>query len=242
MSWMKALIQSYVHWLGMDKDIENMVKSCKSCASVAKAVPIKFNPWPKTDKLWSRLHIDYAGPITGTYFFVIVDSFTKWPEVFKCKTPTTKTTIKGVKGTFCKIRIARNHCIWQWHTIYIKRIRRFLEIALDKSPKNRHLTIQDQIDWWKDLSMYLFKRAIKKANGIKPENEELQEFLSFYRITLNLNINANMSPAELMFAIKIRSVFDKLIPAKKGNKKKINASNKTYSPQEKILFPKLSFR
>ena len=94
MSRMKALTQSYVYWLGMDKDIENMGKSCKSCASVAKAPPIKFNPWPKTDKLWSRLHIDYIGPIKGTYFLVIVDSFTKWPEVFKCKTPTTKTTIK----------------------------------------------------------------------------------------------------------------------------------------------------
>ena len=65
MSRMKALMRSYVYWPGMDKDIENMVKSCKSCAS---APPIKFNPWPKTDKPWSRLHIDYAGPIKRTCF------------------------------------------------------------------------------------------------------------------------------------------------------------------------------
>ena len=56
----KALMQSYVYWTGMDKDIENMVKSCKSCASVAKAPPIKSKPWPKT---WPSLLIDYAGPI-----------------------------------------------------------------------------------------------------------------------------------------------------------------------------------
>ena len=43
MSRMKALMRSYVYWPGMDKDIENMVKSCKSCASVAKAPPIKFS-------------------------------------------------------------------------------------------------------------------------------------------------------------------------------------------------------
>ena len=78
----------------MDKDIENMAKSCKSCVSVAKAPPIKFNQWPKTDKTWSRIHIDSTGSIKGTYFLVIVDSFTKWTEVFKCKMPTTKTTIK----------------------------------------------------------------------------------------------------------------------------------------------------
>ena len=42
---MKALMWSYVYWLDIDKDIENMVKSCKNCASVGKAPPIKFNQW-----------------------------------------------------------------------------------------------------------------------------------------------------------------------------------------------------
>ena len=63
MSRMKALMRSYVYWPGINRDIENMVKSCRSCASVAKAPPIKFNSWPETDKLWSRLLFDYAGPI-----------------------------------------------------------------------------------------------------------------------------------------------------------------------------------
>ena len=40
-SRMKSLMQSYVYWPGMDKGIENMVKSCKRCASVAKEPPIK---------------------------------------------------------------------------------------------------------------------------------------------------------------------------------------------------------
>ena len=66
----------------------------------------------------------------------------------------------------------------------------------------------------------VFKRAIKKANSIEEENEELQKFLSIYRLTPNPNTNPNMSPVELMFARKIWSVFHKLIPSKKGNKKK----------------------
>ena len=44
---MKALMKSYVYWYGMDKDIENLVKTCKNCALAAKAPPVKFNPWPK---------------------------------------------------------------------------------------------------------------------------------------------------------------------------------------------------
>ena len=61
----------------------------------------------------------------------------------------------------------------------------------------------------------VFKRAIKKPYEIEAENEELKIFQSIYRITPNQNTNTSMSPAELMFARKIRSVFDKLISSKK---------------------------
>ena len=83
--------------------------------------------------------------------------------------------------------------------------------------------------------MYL-KEQLKRQMGLKQKNEEFQEFLSIYRIAPNPNTNTNMSAAELMFARKIRSVFDRLVPLKKGiKKKKINTSNKTYSPGEKII-------
>ena len=75
--------------------------------------------------------------------------------------------------------------------------------------------------------IYVVTRANKKANWIETEYEELQKYLSINRITPNPNTNTNMSPAELMFARKIRSIFDKLILSKKGNKKKMNSSNKT---------------
>ena len=52
---------------------------------MAKVPPVKFNPWPKTDKPWLRLHIDYAGPIKRTYYFIVVDSFIKWLEVLNVK-------------------------------------------------------------------------------------------------------------------------------------------------------------
>ena len=74
---------------------------------------------------------------------------------------------------------------------------------------------------WVERFIDVFKRAIKKANEIEAENEELQEFQSIYRITPNPNTNANMFPAELMFARKIRSIFDKLIPLKKEIRKKL---------------------
>ena len=62
---MKALMRSYIYWYGIDKEIENLVKTCKNCALTAKAPPVKFNLWPKTDKPWSKLHINYCWPNKG---------------------------------------------------------------------------------------------------------------------------------------------------------------------------------
>ena len=61
----------------MDKDVENLVKSCKGCAMASKALPIKFNPWPKTERLSSRLHRNFAGPLDGYYYLIEMDSFSK---------------------------------------------------------------------------------------------------------------------------------------------------------------------
>ena len=138
MSRMKALTRSYIYWLDMDKNIENMVKSCKSCASVAKAPPIGFKPW-------SHLYIDYASPIKGTYCFVIVDSFTKWPEIFKCKTPTTKTTIKVLQLP-CHIlfilSMAFHSYVWINFIHFSKN--KYLGYMLKKKKKKKKKTSQEQ--------------------------------------------------------------------------------------------------
>ena len=74
----------------------------RCCTVVAKALPVKINPLLKTDRLWSRLHIDSLGPMNGIYL-VVVDSFTKWPEVVKCRKPTCKSAIKFLQGLVFQI-------------------------------------------------------------------------------------------------------------------------------------------
>ena len=102
---MKSLMRSYVYWRNMDKDIEEKVKAGRGCALAAKAPPVQFSPWPKADYPWSRIHVDYAGPLDGQYYPIVVDSFSKWPEVFRCKRPTTDFTIKTLHELFARFRV-----------------------------------------------------------------------------------------------------------------------------------------
>lgn len=118
---MKSLMRNYVYWPAMDKDIMEMIKTCRGCALAAKAPPTTFKPWPKTEQPWSRIHIDFAGPIDDYYYLIVVDSYTKWPVVLRCKRPTTAVTISFLHE-LCEIWSSGLRCQRQWHTFYFSRI------------------------------------------------------------------------------------------------------------------------
>ncbi|XGW17344.1 hypothetical protein V3C99_002166, partial [Haemonchus contortus] len=103
MSRMKSLARCYVYWTNITKDIENFVRKCTSCQEVAKA-PVKtdFFTWLKEEKPWSRIHVDFAGPIHGKMFLIVVDAYSKWPEAIKMSTATGKATIRQLSRLFAQ--------------------------------------------------------------------------------------------------------------------------------------------
>ena len=76
-SRIKSLMRSYTYWPKMDQDIEDLVRHFKGCELAAKSPPVRTQPWIKTDIPWSRIQMDYAGPLNGYYYLVIVDSYSK---------------------------------------------------------------------------------------------------------------------------------------------------------------------
>ena len=90
----------------MDKDIEHVTKTCTSCQQNKNApTPASLHPWTWPEKPWQHIHIDFAGPFMGTSFLVIVDSHSKWPEVFEMSTTTTTKTITKLRDLFARFGI-----------------------------------------------------------------------------------------------------------------------------------------
>ena len=87
----------------------------------------------------------------------------------------------------------------------------------------------------------VFKRAIKKASRIETMNEELQNFLSIYRITSNVNANSRIAPAKLVLARKVCSAFDKLRPTEKKINGTKNTNGKHYNSSKEIYFKNYKF-
>ena len=229
---MKSLMRSYVYWRNTDKDIEEKVKACRECALATKAPPIQFSPWLKADYSWSRIHVDYAGPLDGQYNLIVVDSFSKWPEVFRYKRPTTDFSIKTLYDLFARFGVV-DCLVSDYSTQFTSRdIKEFMEdFKVDHIPT---LTYHPRSNGQAERFVDTMKRALKKAKDT-PSGKALLQFLQVYRITPNENTPPQMSPVEVMFARKIRSVFDKLWP-KQVKPTKTTIPKKKYMPGEKIFF------
>ena len=102
--WMKTFSRGYVWWPGIDEQIENTVKECTECQMTGKMPPpVPLHPWAHPEMLWSRIHIDYAGPFEGKMFLLIADAHSKWLEVHPTNSPTLTATIELLWKTFACI-------------------------------------------------------------------------------------------------------------------------------------------
>ncbi|XP_054723702.1 uncharacterized protein K02A2.6-like, partial [Uloborus diversus] len=99
---MKNLARRYCYWKKIDRDIEHLVRECRSCAEV-KDNPGKISNhhWEEPSSNFERIHIDYAGPFLGYNFLIAMDAKSKWPEIkIQKSTPSSDSTIRLLKDIF----------------------------------------------------------------------------------------------------------------------------------------------
>ena len=100
---MKALACAHVWWPNIDRDIEGASQRCTGCQLMKqdpKLTPV--HPWEYPEGPWRRLHIDFAGSGEGKTFLVVVDAFTKWPEVAIMTSTTTEATVDELRYIFAR--------------------------------------------------------------------------------------------------------------------------------------------
>ena len=65
-----------------------------------KLTPI--HPWEYPEGPWRRVHIDFVVPVEGKMFLVVVDAYSKWPEVMEMPNTTTQTTLDQLRSVFAR--------------------------------------------------------------------------------------------------------------------------------------------
>lgn len=103
MSKMKSLARQYFWWPNLDSDIEKYVKKCNACMinskTPNKSALIKFN---EGKHVFDRIHIDFLGPFRGKTYLIIIDSYSKWPEIYEMQKLDSATTIEKLRDCFAR--------------------------------------------------------------------------------------------------------------------------------------------
>uniref|UniRef100_A0A7I4YVX2 RNA-directed DNA polymerase n=1 Tax=Haemonchus contortus TaxID=6289 RepID=A0A7I4YVX2_HAECO len=209
---MKMLARSYVYWPSIEADIEKLVRNCTTCAQQAKnPVKAELQSWPKPLTPWARVHADFAGPLDGNFYLVIVDAFSKWPEIIQMSTITTSATIKVLSKVFAqfgnpKTLITDNGTQFTSAT--------FVDFCRRRGIKHvRSPPFHPQSNGQAERFVDTFKRGLAKLKGEEPTTEALQAFLMAYRSTPCPSGPNHLSPAENFLGRRIRTELDLMMPS-----------------------------
>ncbi|KAA3674330.1 uncharacterized protein DEA37_0011406 [Paragonimus westermani] len=153
--------------------------------------------------------MDFAGPFNGQTYLVIVDAYTKWPEVHNLRQPNTDSTIQKLSELFSCFGLPETVVTdngSQFTSSIFESYCQRLGIQHMRSPVY-HPQSNGQAERFVDT----LKRALLKARGEGPPSH-VQTFLTNYRTTPNPNVPDGKSPAECMFNRKLRTAFDIMTP------------------------------
>ena len=205
---MKMLARQYVWWPGIDKEIENSVKSCIPCQESRKAPPqAPLHPWEWPEKPWVRIHVDYAGPFMGHMFLVIVDAHSKWMEVYPTTSSSSQVTIEKLRMCFASLGLPEQLVSDNGPSFVSEEFQQFMKNNgiqhIRTSP--HHPSSNGQAE----RAVQTFKSSMKKFTE-GTVLTKVTRFLLHYRTTPHSV--TGQSPAELMFNRKLRTRLDLLKP------------------------------
>lgn len=178
----------------------------RKCLHQLQSAPVA---WPISTVPWERVHVDYAGPIDGTNYPVLIDSCSKWPEVEQTTTITSLATIRILRGLFARLGMP-NALISDSGTPFVSA--EFEEFCTRNGIEHiRTPPYHPQSNGRAARFVDTLKRGLKKiSEGRRYTQEALDLLLLTYRSTRNSQIENGKSPAEIMFVRRIRTCLELL--------------------------------
>ncbi|XP_053316421.1 uncharacterized protein K02A2.6-like [Spea bombifrons] len=210
---MKQKARGYVWWPCIDADITAYVNACIGCAQTARDPPRGcIQPWTWPTVPWFRLHLDFAGPIKGQTFLVIIDAHSKWPEVFPINQPTTKATIVILLHLFATFGYPREIVTDNGAQFTSHEFKSFVTVhnIKHKLTAPYHPATNGQAERFVQTFKNYFKATVASTNQRSLSPQKLDSFLFAYRTTPHATTGT--TPAELLLGRRPWTAFDMLHP------------------------------
>ncbi|BES98873.1 Hypothetical Protein NTJ_11689 [Nesidiocoris tenuis] len=212
-SKMKSLARSYFWWPSLDLDIEREANECQTCCQY-RNVPSKsiIHPWPVPSRVWTRVHVDYLGPIKNIgYGFVIMDATSRWIENFFVPSATAENAIEKLEETFARFGLPRAVTTDGARCFTGEEFTSFLDrlgiIHLYGAP------FHPQTNGAAESAVKIIKRCIQKnaSNSSRTLKRVVQQYLLHHRNTVHAATGE--TPASMMLKQRPKILFDSMIPS-----------------------------
>ena len=186
-----------VYWPSMYKAIEQEVQSCPVCVAYSKQNQKEpMLPHPIPIRPWEKLGADYFSP-AGKDYLLVVDYYSKYPEVVQAENKTAEHTIAVLKSLFARHGIPNI-------------------IVADNMPFNSRAFKQFATQW--DFEVTISSPRYSQSNGLVERN--VQTIKSLFKKACDEGSDEEMallefcntpvtgveeSPAQLLMSRRLRS-------------------------------------
>jgi hypothetical protein len=207
----KALLRESVWFPGMDKAVKETVDSCLACQAnlhINPPEPIQSPPMP--DRPWEKVKVDFYGPLpSGHYVLVVIDCYSRFPEVETLKSISAKKVIPKLDSIFSRHGIpaqltSDNGPPFQGHEF-----NQYMTAMGIKHCTSTPLWPQGNAEaeaFMKPLGKYIRSAHLQK----RPWQQELSKFLLTYRQTPHST--TKVPPAQLLFNRNIQGKLPTITP------------------------------
>ena len=192
----KARARLCVYWPHINEDIENTVKSCTVCNKFGNSIHKEpMIPHQLPDRPWEQVSADYF-TLCNQDYLLVVDFYSKYPEVIPMMSKTANATIAALKSIFARHGIP-NKLIADNMPFNSKE---FLEFSkkwsfkvVTSSPK------YPQSNGLAERNVQTIKKLLKKAR--EGENDEQLALLELRNTPIT---GMSYSPAQLLMNRRLR--------------------------------------
>nr|XP_054923534.1 uncharacterized protein K02A2.6-like isoform X1 [Dermacentor andersoni]XP_054923535.1 uncharacterized protein K02A2.6-like isoform X1 [Dermacentor andersoni] len=222
---MKTKSKSLFWSPGLDHDIERIAATWHNCVQTLP-MPQAKEPvsWPDARERWSRLHIDYAGPIKGKMILVVVDSHTKWIEAVRLSQANVHSTINALRTIFSRFGIPRTVVSDSGTPFTAWVFQQFMKgngIVHIRAPP-----YHSQSNGLAERAVRTVKEGLKKIGG-GCIITSLARLLCNYR---NAPHQGGPSPSEMLLGYRLRTRLDMSFPSRACPAKAVNDSSWNFAP------------
>uniref|UniRef100_A0A0A9XMS0 RNA-directed DNA polymerase n=2 Tax=Lygus hesperus TaxID=30085 RepID=A0A0A9XMS0_LYGHE len=217
-SKMKSLARNYFWWPNLDSDIEKMAANCEKCQQYRANPPKTPQKWAVPSKPWTRLHLDFFGPINSTHYLIVCDASSKWIECFPAKTTSSAVVIEHLKSLFARFGLPKTIATDNATCFKSEEFQHFLSKF-----KILHVTgapYHPETNGLAENGVRTLKNFLKKENLMDKDSkivmQEMEKFLFMYRNTPHSTTNE--TPAKMIFGRPLRTHLSLLFPSSQEQK------------------------